>query len=174
MFLQKDQLVIREAVREDAAVLCDWWNDGRVMAHAGFPKGLGTSEAEIIEKLQGNNEFNKRLIIELAGKPIGEMCYRTVSEKVAEIGIKICAFSEQEKGYGTRCLIMLISYLFDKLEYRKILLDTNLNNKRAQHVYEKIGFCNTGIRQEAWTDQLGVPQTAVDYELREEDFRRNW
>lgn len=172
MYLKQDDLVIREAVTEDAAILCGWWNDGRVMAHAGFPKGLGTNEAEIIQKLQGNNEFNKRLILELKGKTIGEMSYKTTAEKTAEIGIKICVQSEQEKGYGSKYLTMLISYLFDQMGYRMIKLDTNLNNKRAQHVYEKIGFRRIGIRQNAWTDQLGVPQTAVDYELLEEDFNR--
>ena len=173
MYLREENLIIREAVKEDSFILCSWWNDGRVMAHAGFLKGIGTSEAEIIEKLQGNNEHNKRLMLELDGKPVGEMCYRTLSVGTAEIGIKICVLSEQEKGYGTRYLTMLIGYLFDQMHYRKILLDTNLDNLRAQHVYEKLGFRKTGIRQGAWTDQLGIPQTAVDYELIEEEFKRD-
>ncbi len=68
----------------------------------GFPKGLGIKVKEIIEQLQGNNEDNKRLILEHAGEPIGEMCYRTISEKVAEIGIKICVPVANSCTFGCR------------------------------------------------------------------------
>ncbi len=97
--------------------------------------------------------------------PIGEMSYRRVGSNSAEIGIKICDFSRQEKGYGKRLLSMLINELF-KMGFEVIKLDTNLNNKRAQHVYEELGFKKLRINTDAWTDQLGVPQSSVDYELR--------
>lgn len=34
-----ENLAIRITTREDAALLCKWWSDGKVMAHAGFPNG---------------------------------------------------------------------------------------------------------------------------------------
>ena len=37
-------LTIRNATVDDAAILADWWNDGTIMAHAGFPDGLGTRQ----------------------------------------------------------------------------------------------------------------------------------
>ena len=40
MFIQHDNLVIRNATKEDAPNLGKWWRDGAVMAHAGFPNGL--------------------------------------------------------------------------------------------------------------------------------------
>ena len=51
------------------------------------------------------------------------------------------------------------------------MLDTDLENRRAQHVYELLGFRRTGIRRDCWQDQLGRPRSAVDYELRPEGFR---
>ena len=54
--------------------------------------------------------------------------------------------------------------------YSKIVLDTNLKNTRAQHVYEKLGFRKLGVRANSWVDQLGQPQSAVDYALTEADF----
>ena len=55
MNLQYRSLTIRTAVPSDAAQLTAWWNDGSVMAHAGFPNGLGTifSGNEISNKLLG-------------------------------------------------------------------------------------------------------------------------
>ena len=39
MYLKHNDLIIRNATEKDAVQLAMWWNDGRVMAHAGFPKG---------------------------------------------------------------------------------------------------------------------------------------
>ena len=47
MYLQHDNIVIRNATAADAPQLAAWWNDGSVMAHAGFPLGLGTSAEKI-------------------------------------------------------------------------------------------------------------------------------
>ncbi len=110
------------------------------------------------------------LIIEANSSPIGEMSYREVDEATVQIGIKICDFSQQEKGFGTSFLKMLIEHLFLDKGYEKIVLDTNLNNKRAQHVYEKIGFARIGVREHSFIDQLGNPQSSVDYELLREDY----
>lgn len=43
MHLQSDKIEIRNAVISDAPQLTAWWNDGKIMAHAGFPNGLETS-----------------------------------------------------------------------------------------------------------------------------------
>ncbi|MEK5492555.1 GNAT family protein [Paenibacillus sp. FSL R7-0297] len=173
MYLQEENLVIRRATAADAQLLCSWWNDGEVMAHAGYPNGIGTTEHEVLAKLQTGSapERKGRLILEIDGIPVGEMSYSAAAERVAEIGIKICDFRAQNQGAGTRFLMMLISYLFEVLGYHKIILDTNLKNTRAQHVYEKLGFRKIAVRNHAWTDQLGEWQTCIDYELTEAEWR---
>jgi ribosomal protein S18 acetylase RimI-like enzyme len=66
---------------------------------------------------------------------------------------------------------MFIQYLFTDETLNevhfidKIILDTNLNNIRAQHVYEKLGFTKLRINKDIWKDQLGVNQSSVDYEM---------
>ena len=60
---------------------------------------------------------------------------------------------------------MLIGYLFDHEGYEKIILDTNVKNTRAQHVYEKLGFKKVRTRIDAWKDQHGELQSSIDYEL---------
>ena len=66
-------------------------------------------------------------------------------------------------------LSLIIKYLFCH-GYDKIVLDTNLNNKRAQHVYELLGFKKLRVNIDSWTDQLGQKQSSVDYELYKENF----
>ena len=164
MKIQYKNISIRQAKVADARQLAAWWNDGAVMAHAGFPNGLGTTEEEVAEDIGTG-----ALIIEEAGKPIGEANYRIADDKVAEIGIKICVFNCQNRGIGKIVLSMLIRYLFDN-GFDKIVLDTNLENKRAQHVYESLGFRKVRVNIDSWTDQVGKLQSSVDYELVEKDF----
>ncbi|MBN2853215.1 MAG: GNAT family N-acetyltransferase [Clostridia bacterium] len=171
MNLQYENLRIRNATEKDAKVLCKWWNDGKVMAHAGFPNGLSVSEESVIRDLLKDDDNHRRLIIELDDIPIGEMNYRNKGNGIAEIGIKICDFSKQDKGYGTKLLSMLIYSLFYDSGYRKIILDTNINNRRASHVYEKLGFRKSGVRIDSWKNQLGELQSSVDYEIDMADFK---
>ena len=164
MNLQYKNLTIRDAVATDAKQLAAWWNDGAVMAHAGFPMGLGITEERVVSGLgQG------RLVILEADRLIGECNYRDQTDGIVEIGIKICETDCQNRGLGRIILSMLIGWLFEN-GYQKIVLDTNLTNKRAQHVYESLGFRKLRVNIDSWTDQLGRLQSAVDYELTMADF----
>lgn len=163
--------LIRNATVDDALLLEKWWNDGKIMAHAGFPNGTGQTAKDIAKSIEKDmDKVRRRMIIELDGVPIGETNYSNVGEGIAEIGIKICDFSKHDKGYGKIILSMLISYLFHELGYLKIILDTNVNNKRAQHVYEQLGFSKIRVRENSWTNQLGELQSCIDYELTKEHF----
>jgi len=171
MLLKNENLTIRNASPADAEILANWWNDGDVMAHAGFPNGLGTTPERIAESLAKDSEgVHRRHIIEEDGMPIGEMNYRSKGEGVAEIGIKICVPSCQNRGLGKKLLKMFIDGLFGELGFTEIVLDTNLNNLRAQHVYESLGFEKVRVNIDSWTDQLGRPQSSVDYRLLRKDF----
>ncbi|WP_279306871.1 hypothetical protein [Paenibacillus pseudetheri] len=39
MYIENGNLVIRNATANDVPLLYSWWNDGKIMAHAGFPNG---------------------------------------------------------------------------------------------------------------------------------------
>ena len=164
MKLRFNNITLRNALPSDAALLAVWWNDGAVMAHAGFPNGLGISVEEAAGSI-GDGLF----IIEEAGKSIGEASCRPLDETTAEIGIKICVFEFQNRGLGKIALSLLIKNLFER-GFEKIVLDTNLSNLRAQHVYESLGFKKLRVNVDSWKDQLGTLQSSVDYELTEKDF----
>ena len=170
MYLHHHDIVIRNAAAADARQLAAWWNDGAVMAHAGFPMGLGTTPEKIAADLRTDSDgTRRRLILVFKNAPIGEMCYRNAGNRTAEIGIKICESSFQEKGIGRIALSLLIRHLFDN-DFHKIVLDTNLKNTRAQHVYEKLGFQKTAVHISSWKNQLGEWESSVDYSLIPSDF----
>ena len=164
MLIQYNNLLIRTAEQKDVPQLVAWWNDGSVMAHAGFPLGLSTTVEKVTASLREG-----LLVIEENDRLIGECNYRPQEEGVVQIGIKICETACQNRGVGRKILSMLITRLFEA-GYKKIVLDTNLTNVRAQHVYESLGFTKLRVNIDSWKDQLGRPQSSVDYELLEDNF----
>jgi RimJ/RimL family protein N-acetyltransferase len=171
MYLTNGNLVIRNATAKDTQMLCNWWNNGKIMVHAGFPHGLGTTADKIaLELAFDDDNKGRRLILEIGSLPVGEMNYRNKGNNVAEIGIKICDTEKQEKGFGSRFLKMLIESLFNEMGYERIILDTNLNNARAQHVYEKLGFRKVMTNLNSWKNQVGELQSSIDYMLTKEEY----
>lgn len=165
-----NDLCIRNATKEDSIQLASWWNDGKVMAHAGLPKGLGTTPEEVEAQIANDSDTTRRrLMIEYRKTAIGEMSYYSQGNQVVEIGIKICDTSYQEKGLGRIILSLLIRELF-AMGFEKVILDTNQKNTRAQHVYELLGFEKVKVRVDSWRNQLGELQTSIDYELGASSF----
>lgn len=163
-------LRIRPARTSDAETLCAWWNDGAVMAHAGFPNGLGTTAERVRAQIAAESDDTvRRFLIEIDGTVAGEMSYRHCGD-AADIGIKICLPALRERGYGRRLLTMFLTMLFEEKGYRRVVLDTNLKNRRAQHVYELLGFRRVRVERGGFTDQLGEKQDVVYYELTPETF----
>lgn len=171
MLLKYNNLTIRNATISDAELLAKWWNDGSIMAHAGFPNGTGQTAEGIANSLKNDtDDTHRRLILKIDDIAIGEMNYRNVGNNTAEIGIKICDFSKQNKGSGKKFLSMLIFSLFSDYGYHKIILDTNVKNERAQHVYNQLGFKELRVRENSWSNTIGELQSSIDYELYQEDF----
>lgn len=169
MILNYGKIGIRDVTLEDAKQLWKWWNDGKVMAHAGFPNGINITLESVVNQIMNPNKQEFRHIILYGQRPIGEMVYRKLTAKTCQIGIKICDFSMQNKGIGKIVLSLFIDELFKKCQYEKIILDTDLNNKRAQHVYEQLGFKKISTNN-TWIDQVGNIRTIIDYELKRNKF----
>lgn len=192
MYKTYKNLTIRNATADDALLLSAWWNDGSIMEHAGFHMGTGETAGMIAEKIRKDSDTTyRRLIIEedptryLHPKlpvdapipqtarehiPIGEMSFRNVGHFTAEIGIKICNVSRQNMGYGHIVLSMLLEELFYVLHYETVILDTNIENKRSQHVYDSLGFQQVGIQERSFKNSHGQWVTSVHYKLIPETF----
>lgn len=178
MRIEKDNIVIRSATIDDVIQLNKWWNDGRVMEHAGFPNGLGESLEDTMNNIRSwEGKLSQLCMIEIDGKSVGELSYRIKDDGAAYPGWKVCEFSYQSQGYGHKIIMMLFEFIFtdesinSKFPIEKIVWDTMIENKRAQYVYEnKIGARNIGIRKNCWKDQTGKWRTAVEYKLSREEF----
>lgn len=81
---------IREATIEDASLLCQWLNDGKVIELAGFPRGIDTILETVIKQFMAKTKLECRHIIFCSKVRIGETVYRIIDTNICEIGIKIC------------------------------------------------------------------------------------
>ena len=56
----------------------------------------------------------------------------------------------QEKGYGTEALKLALDYIKSKPfgESNKVMLTCNIDNSHGIHIYEKVGFKDTGERDD--------------------------
>lgn len=101
MRIHKDNIIIRSATSDDAIHLNKWWNDGKVMEHAGFPNGIGESLDDTVANIKSwEGKLSQLCIIEIDGKPVGELNYKIKDDNAVYPGWKICDLNYQDKGYG--------------------------------------------------------------------------
>lgn len=171
--IQGKKVIIRQLELGDEEYLYKWWNDSKLMDHAGHCFGtLQSNEAikiNILKEIESTAMFpeQKRFIIcdKDTLKPIGEMnyCGWDSRNQKCELGIKICELKEQGKGYGEDALTHFIDFLFRFLNLNKIELTTMIDNKRAQKLYKKLGFKEIGVIREGYFDSRTGKYSDVVY-----------
>lgn len=161
----KNHLSIRKASKNDAPLLCQWWNDGKGMTYSDFCDGIHITEEKVMKQLKNENH----LIMEFNHQPIGEMVYCDLKDGIVDIGVKICVEEYQNQGYGQLFLSLLISRLFQK-GYQCIVLHTMKENTSSCHVYEKLGFSQYQMIEKGYQDDQGLFHDVVYYKLEKNDF----
>lgn len=89
-------------------------------------------------------------IYTLDGELIGTADYRDVDpvKRSCTVGITIGKKEYWGQGYGTDAMKVLVRFLFERLNLRRIQLDTWGGNGRAIRSYEKCGFVIEGRLRE--------------------------
>jgi aminoglycoside 6'-N-acetyltransferase len=77
----------------------------------------------------------------------------------------------QGRGVGTDALRALLTYLIDDLGHHRVIIDPSVENERAIHVYEKLGFRRVGVMRRYERASDGTWGDGLLMELLAEDFR---
>lgn len=113
-----------------------------------FPMTLWEEE-EWIKSQKSNQDGSYNFAIEdiETKKYIGGCGIQEVNwlSRVATVGIMIGDKEYWGKGYGTDAMKVLMNFIFNKMNIRKIRLSTFSFNMRARKSYEKCGFEVEGI-----------------------------
>lgn len=91
------------------------------------------------------------LINKETGELIGEVVLNEMDliNRNANIRIGIRGTNHRGKGIGTEAMVQMLRYGFETLNLHRIHLGVYTFNKRAIHVYEKIGFQSEGIERDS-------------------------
>lgn len=172
---------IRNISIEDIPQFVKWWNNGDLMADVGFKKGLGITEEKLFKDFTKEiadpdiyRERRRYVVMDIKdNRPIGELAYGQLDliQKKCGIGVKICELVYQGKGYGQDTLITFMNYLYNHFGLQKIEIDTLADNTRALSLYKKVGFKQTKIEQNFWTDPEGILHDLIFMELYKKDWK---
>lgn len=99
------------------------------------------------QKSSKNGEYNFAIEDIETGKYIGGCGIQSVNwlVRTATVGIMIGDKNYWGKGYGTDAMKVLMKFIFDDMNIRKIKLGTFSFNERAIKCYKKCGFIVEGV-----------------------------
>ena len=117
---------------------------------SAFKTTLG--EKFLLQELN-DNPFSFYYVYVLNKTVIGYIGFRVYDDQ-AEMMNFVVSNDHQDEGYGSQ----LLSYCLDELEkkdVKTISLEVRKSNKKAQHVYEKMGFKLSHIRKKYYENEDG-------------------
>lgn len=151
--MYKGKLVkLREYRKEDIPMVLNYINDSEIKKYLtpGIPYPYTLEdEYKWFESQTANSNTTYNFAIESLedGKYIGGCGINSVDWKnsIVVVGIFIGEKNYWGKGYGTDALRVLINFIFNQMNIRKVTLNVYSFNHRAIKSYEKIGFKTEGV-----------------------------
>jgi RimJ/RimL family protein N-acetyltransferase len=143
------------------------WESGPAAFWADIGERHVKSQAQYEAMIHEWKEAGERLEVNFGiqtkdGTPIGGigMNWMSAYHRIANIGAMIGEPEYWGGGYGTDALLLMLDYVFDWLDLRRVFLDTMSINSRVIRQMEKVGFTLEGRRREVaygdglWYDEL--------------------
>ena len=145
---------LRELHRKDIPTINTWRNCEELISSLGAPFRFINQEVD--ERwyegyMQSRlNSIRCAIITEECDEIIGLVSLMDINyiNRSAKLHIMI-GTEGQGKGAGTFAVKAMCEHGFKNYGLHRIELDVLANNTRAQHVYEKCGFVNEGIKKQA-------------------------
>lgn len=145
---------LRELERKDLKSINSWHNDEEIIAILGAPYRFINQEVD--EKwfesyMQSRSNAVRYAIVEDdCDDIIGLVSLMDINFINRSATLHIMIGNEgQGKGAGTFAVKAMCEHAFKNYGLHRIELDVLAENKRAQHVYEKCGFIQEGVKRQA-------------------------
>lgn len=145
---------LRELDRKDLPIINKWRNDEELIELLGAP--FRYINIEVDEQWFDNYMSNRSstvrcAIVDSKDVIIGLISLTSINSinQSAQLHIMIGDCENQGKGIGTIAIKGMVEHAFNNLNLHRIELLVLESNKRAQRVYEKVGFKREGIKRKA-------------------------
>ena len=136
----------REVEERDLGDLVRWLADPEVRAFYGDP--AETVEAARKQYLEPDTIPAWRFVIEWQGRGVGEIQYYHEDETATWTGgIDIFIGEPDARGHGVgiEAIRVMLRFLFEEKHIHRAIIDPEVGNARAIHVYERAGFKLDGV-----------------------------
>lgn len=176
--LHSARLRLREVRPDDAPALFAIHSDPVVMRYWSYPAWTELAQAQAkIAEIQRQRREQQILIWAIADagsdRLIGSSAVFALNpdQGRAEIGYSLHR-DWHGRGLASEALRLILGYLFDALQLRRVEADTDPRNTASCHLLEKLGFVREGLLRERWFVNGELCDTAF-YGLLRRDFIRN-
>lgn len=177
MKLETERIIIRPITLADKSEIFEYRSDAETNKYQGWiPKTIDDVEifiGKVSKQIDEPDTWYQLVIIEKKSKKIvGDLGIHFFdnANKQVEIG---CTLNKknQNKGYATESIKIVIDYLFKKLNKHRVITSIDPDNKQSIRLVERIGF-----RKEAhFVESLLINGKWVDdmiYALIEKDWEK--
>lgn len=136
---------------EDASKYTEWLNDLEIVRNLALSSSIITEHGEVEMLRSLSKEHNYAIVTNYDNKLIGNCGLVNYNSKnrIAELGIFIGDKDYLGKGFGTEAMKLLLSYCFNYLNIRNVMLRVFSFNEKAISCYKKIGFNEIGRRRKS-------------------------
>lgn len=166
---------LREIERKDLSIINKWRNDSELISMLGAP--FRYINYEVDEKWYENYMANRNLCVRCA--IVDNVCDDILGlvnltnidfiNQSAVFSIMIGDNENQGKGIGTIATILMLKHAFLNLNLQRVELTTLESNKRAQRLYEKVGFVKEGIKRNS-NYKNGIFVNMISYSILKDEF----
>ncbi|MFH0869898.1 MAG: GNAT family protein [archaeon] len=176
-----EELFLREAQKEDAALLAKWFNDKENVAfmttHVRSSRHTARSIwKDIVDMKKLDPDYEKLFMVCIGEemKPIGHAGFDEIDleDRRGEIFFMIGEKEYKGRGFGTKIAEAVLDHAFNRMKLNSLSATISEDNKPSIAVTEKIGFKKVGIRREynfingRFVDEIFYDMTLKDYEGR--------
>ena len=176
--LHSPRLRLREVRPDDAPALFAIHSDPMVMRYWSYPAWTELAQAEAkVAEIQRQRREQDILIWAIADAGsdhlIGTSAVFAINPEQgrAEIGYSLHR-DWHGRGLASEALRLVLRYLFDGLQLRRVEADADPRNTASCRLLEKLGFVREGLLRERWFVNGELCDTAF-YGLLRRDFIRN-
>lgn len=164
---------LRPLEREDLRFVHGLDNDAAVMRYWFEEPYEAFVELEELYNKHIHDQSERRFIIDLVGESIGlvELIEIDYIHRRAEFQIIVHPDYENH-GYAGQATQLALVYAFSVLNMYKIYLLVDVENIKAIHIYEKLGFMEEGVLKEEFY-LTGQYRDVVRMCLFQRDYRQN-
>jgi diamine N-acetyltransferase len=165
-----ERVTLRDLVRADVDQMANWPRFHEVeLQWANLDLSFNSERELYFDRGRSSSTRRRFVVLDERGDIIGTVGLRNLDFLTGEATLGIIIRADTVgKGYGTDTVETILGYAFDVLDLRRVLLDVAVNNDRARHVYDKLGFTPIG-------QHLG-PQNTIytDMALDRAEYYRRW